>query len=119
MKELPFDEIEKEYESIAMQMNIQRRSRFAYLQYHLLAVALFWTDEMPEGISETGEDALRFVLRYRTSLMLGNPQSEFESLWTAARRTFPHWVGFSTDRCEPSEQLKSRYLRLRRRSMRK
>lgn len=119
MKELHLSDIEKELETIAPLMNAQRRSRFARPRYHLLADALFWTDEIPEGISEVGEDALRFILRYRTSLLMSNPQSEFELLWRTARNAFPEWAGFSLDRCIQSEHLKAVFLRLQAKSMKR
>lgn len=119
MKELHLCDIQKELESVAPMLNARRRSRCARPRYHLLADALFWTDEIPEGISEAGEDALRFILRYRTSLMLSNPQSEFEALWNAARIAFPEWAGFSSERCGRSEHLKSVFLRLQKESTRR
>lgn len=65
------------------------------------ADALYWSDELPR-IDARLESVLRPVLRYRTSLMLGEPDERWAAYWEAARSIFPHWIGFDADRRRPT-----------------
>ena len=51
--------------------------------YELMSDALVWSDEIPD--LDTGDvrdfHCLRFVFRYRTTLMLGVPDGRFHSVW--------------------------------------
>src|SRR5665213_167609 len=51
--------------------------------YELMSNALVWSDEIPD--LESGDvsvyHCLRFVFRFRTTLMMGKPDERFRSLW--------------------------------------
>jgi hypothetical protein len=68
--------------------------------YELMSDALVWSDEIPN--LETGDvsdfHCLRFVFRFRTTLMMGKPDERFRSLWDEANTLFPNWPGFDPRR---------------------
>jgi hypothetical protein len=72
--------------------------------YEMMSGALMWDDEKPDiPISELGW--FRAALAYRSSVILGQPRTEFESIWSALQRLAPKWPGFRTERCTPSPEL--------------
>ena len=77
-------------------------------EYCMFSDALVWPDELPsKGL---GEDvALRYLLRYRSSVIVGEPIAALEPYWDAAKAAFPNWPGFSEGRCRPSDELKSKF----------
>ncbi len=76
----------------------------AKMFYELLSDSLVWTDEIPEvdPAHVGGRRALRFVFRYRTSLMLGRPEERYRPYWEEALALFPAWPGFKPERRAPS-----------------
>jgi hypothetical protein len=94
---------------IASLMRELARSPDAKMFYELLSDSLIWTDEIPEVGAEqvAGLRSLRYVFRYRTSLMLGTPESRFSHFWEEAQTLFPGWPGFDPERRAP--ELKSVY----------
>src|SRR5262249_36488210 len=75
-------------------------------EYHMLANALFWADEIPLFIGPgrgSLEDALRGLWSYRTGLMLGETR-EWGELWELGKQLFPRWVGFHPSRRQPSRR---------------
>ena len=85
---------------IADLMRELSRSPDAKMFYELLSDSLIWTDEIPEVGAEkvAGLRALRYVFRYRTSLMLGVPEKRFLHYWEEAQALFPGWPGFDPER---------------------
>lgn len=77
----------------------------ASMQYHALAGAVYWSDEIPRQIDDMQEDALRILLRYRTTLMLGRPEVECQKFWELAKQSFPTWIGFSESRVSPNSSV--------------
>lgn len=67
-----------------------------------------WTDEIPLSIDRLSENLLRMILRYRTTLILGVPDSKWEPFWVEAVREFPAWIGFLPERQQQSETCKGR-----------
>ncbi len=88
---------------IASLMQGLARSPEAKMFYELLSDSLVWTDEIPEVTTEQvgGLRSLRFVFRFRTSLMLGKPEERYRSFWDEARTLFPDWPGFDAERRAP------------------
>lgn len=99
----------KEYEVIAGLMNDVQRRDSAELRYHILADGIYWSDEIPEGLTGDAEDCIRILLRYRTSMITGRPEKRFEVFWTSAKRAFPDWIGFDENRVHPSEEVVAFY----------
>jgi hypothetical protein len=85
------------------------RSPDAKMFYELLSDSLIWTDEIPEvePTRVAGLRSLRYVFRYRTSLMLGVPEKRYAHFWDEALTLFPGWPGFEPERKAP--ELRNAY----------
>src|SRR4051794_10498696 len=73
----------------------------ATVSFELLSGGLLWSDEFPGDPAWYGVenwDIIRFVLNYRTSLILGEPAAGGREIWEEARRLFPDWPGFAPER---------------------
>src|SRR5262249_52039543 len=75
-------------------------------RYHLLADAIYWSDELPQCLPWLAENALRLVIRYRTSLVLGKPDVRCDRFWREALKQFPRWIGFRRSRTTESKKLR-------------
>jgi hypothetical protein len=79
-------------------------------RYHYDAIteSIRWEDELPQSYGRGGERlaALRVIFRYRASLILGEPQAEWERYWQLARELFPRWIGFDATRLNPSPEVR-------------
>jgi hypothetical protein len=86
--------------AIALRMRELKPAPGATVFYELMSDALVWSDEIPD--LETGDvrayHCLRFVFRYRTTLMLGEPDGRFVGVWEEAGKLFPDWPGFDLRR---------------------
>jgi hypothetical protein len=89
------------------------KSDRATLSYSVLADALYWSDETPQVDDALADDLLRFLLRYRTTLILGRPDKALEGYWNEALRQFPQWIGFEPYRRTPNPELERAYKRLK------
>ncbi|HVS34564.1 MAG TPA: hypothetical protein VMS17_03215 [Gemmataceae bacterium] len=82
--------------AIADQMRLLRAAPGASVFYELMSDSLVWSDEIPD--LETGDvrafHCLRYVFRYRTTLILGKPDTRYSDFWEEARSLFPDWPGF-------------------------
>jgi hypothetical protein len=113
------DHIESLYHDlsrIAASMEALKKKDDAKVFYDLLSGSLFWSDELPKT-SPVSSDCLRFVLKYRTGLIVGKPEPSFELFWQEAIRRFPNWIGFSVDRTTPNEALTAYYRKERKRML--
>jgi hypothetical protein len=72
---------------------------------------LVWTDETNKETPIEVIWALRFLVAYRTGLMLKKPREEFKHIWEHALSLFPQWVGFRSDRREATPDLLEIYRR--------
>jgi hypothetical protein len=82
------------------------------LRYHHFADAVYYSDECPPRSGARDEDdALRIVLRYRTSLVLGAADEQYRPTWEAARHAFPDWIGFTPRRATPDPRVCKFYRR--------
>ena len=85
---------------VAERMRALKPAPDAALFYELMSDALVWNDEIPD--LEKGDlrdfHCLRFVFRYRTTVMMGRPDERYQPLWEEARRLFPDWPGFDPRR---------------------
>jgi hypothetical protein len=99
---------------IAASMEALKKEDDARAFYDLLSGSLVWSDELPKN-GAVSLDCLRFVLKYRTGLIVGEPQPSFELFWQESIRRFPNWIGFSVDRTTQNEALTAYYLQERKR----
>ncbi len=92
--------------AIAPRMRELKPAPHASVFYELMSDALVWSDEIPD--LDTGDvrdfHCLRFVFRYRTTLMLGAPDGRFQSVWEEALKLFPDWPGFDPRRHAPEHR---------------
>ena len=84
------------------------KSESAKVRYELLSGSLIWSDELPSD-SGPDKDCLRYVLKYRTGLIIGEPESAFATVWQEAVRLFPTWIGFLPERTTYSHELADFY----------
>jgi hypothetical protein len=93
---------------LAPVMNTFLPRKDATYEYHMMSDAFIWDDETPS--SEIGDDiALRYLLRFRTSLLIGNPIEPLRPHWEYARTKWPNWAGFIPERCAYSDSFKREY----------
>jgi len=74
------------------------------MRYDLMSDAILWEDEIPTPFSGDSR-VIRLLLRYRTTVLLGNPDRELECYWLHGRSLFPEWPGFNPSRNTPSQEL--------------
>ena len=110
----------EELSRIAAEMNRTRPSPDAEVGYDLLTDALVWSDEYPGERAGRLEDymCLRLLFRYRTTLLLGNPDDFFKPYWDRAMELFPDWAGFCPTRLSCTEELRRFYECRKKRDMR-
>lgn len=101
----------EQYGHIAAEMDAVHESPNAEIGYDVLADAIVWSDEYPSDPARPMYDfqCIKILLRYRTSLLLGEPDEAFKMYWGHARELFPHWAGFAPSRLVPSDELKAFY----------
>jgi hypothetical protein len=93
-----------DFEVHARLLNELSFSEKAHHFYEMMSGALMWEDEKAKlPFSELGW--FRAALAYRSSIILAQPRSEFEPIWTALKRVAPKWPGFRAERCTPSSEL--------------
>jgi|SRR5579875_459617 hypothetical protein len=83
---------------LAQKMTSMRLSKSPTLNYHTLADAIYWSDEIPRRLSAEEDDALRALLRFRTSLILSEPEERLKCFWEVGKEFFPTWIGFAEER---------------------
>jgi len=65
--------------------------------YELMSGTLVWRDELPH-VPPDQLCPMRFLFRYRTTLILSQPDPGLESFWHVATRLFPQWPGLHESR---------------------
>jgi hypothetical protein len=104
-------ECETALSELASLMQNTIRCHEAAFTYDILSGALLWSDELPDFrlLRKVPHwSILRFVLRFRMTLILGQPDEELREYWDKARQLFPQWPGFSVDRRSPELHLIAR-----------
>lgn len=79
--------------------------------YDCMAGALLWSDEANEQTSWDLIGPLRFIIAYRTSLMLNEPREKLKPIWDLGLSLFPKWVGFRLERRKATPELLAIYRR--------
>jgi hypothetical protein len=110
----------EQYERIAAEMDAVHESPNAEIGCDVLADAIVWSDEYPSDPASPMYDfqCIKILLRYRTSVLLGQPDETFRVYWDRARELFPHWAGFASSRLVSSDELKAFYEHCKKRDMR-
>ena len=103
------DELLGRLVQVAPKMNGLVKSPTALVHYDMMAGALWWSDERPDFDEPEYHWCLRPLFRYRTTLILGEPDQRYEHLWEQAKRLFPAWPGFDAERCRDDVQLARLY----------
>ena len=105
------DDIETELMTISGQLNVLRPENQPELKYDVLSGAVYWSDELPAKALDRPKEywCLQEVLRYRTTLILNCPDKELESVWNTAKKFFPDWPGFKSNRCQPNAEIAAQY----------
>lgn len=101
-------EVLKQLQWIAPILNEMELDDSASVSYSVLADGLFWSDEVPPGSIDCDE-ILRYLFKYRTSIILGSPDGTLEQLWLSAKQCFPKWPGFAESRAVPSKGMQKVY----------
>jgi hypothetical protein len=81
------------------------------VSYEVMSGALIWSDETDGKTPIELIWALRYLVAYRTSLMLNRPREELRPMWDHGLSLFPDWVGFRPERRQPTPHLLQIYRR--------
>jgi hypothetical protein len=86
--------------AIADRMRELKPAADASVFYELMSDALVWSDEIPDLDTGAVRDfhCLRFVFRYRTTVIIGAPDPRYQGYWEEAGQLFPDWPGFDSRR---------------------
>lgn len=87
--------------TIAPLLQSMSKDPHARVFYDITADALIWTDEFPLIADSDAISCLRYVLRYRTSVILGQPEVRYERYWSEVAAMCPNWPGFILERKSP------------------
>jgi len=79
--------------------------------YEIMSGAVIWSDETNSKTPVEVLWALRFIVAFRTSLMLNKPREELKPMWDLGLSLFPKWVGFRPERRQASPKLLQIYRR--------
>lgn len=105
------DELTEKFAAVVKEFDALAKSADARLRYCILADALWWSDEMPPGVSDDTLYLFRSLVNYRTKLIIGEPNAAGLPFWLWTKGAFPNWPGFDGDRCKPDETLAAIYRR--------
>ena len=81
------------------------------VDYEIMSGALIWSDEQTGMTPVEVTWALRYIVAYRTSLMLNKPRQELKPMWDLGLSLFPNWVGFRPERRQATPKLLRIYRR--------
>ncbi len=84
------------------------------MKWNMLADGVYWTDEGLDDIHRDLNNAFRFVLNYRTSLLINKKTDYCKSEYYLAKKYFPKWIGFSESRNNFDSELAERVERIMR-----
>lgn len=89
------------------------------IEHEVMSGGFIWEDEGLWGMHQQLANAFRYVLHYRTQLVLGPTNSigimrsdSFDKyVFKLAKRYFPDWIGFNESRSTYNPQLADRMMR--------
>lgn len=102
-------DLQYQINALAPCLNELERDDDAEVNYRIFIDAFVWSDEMPAESLGDEELVFNYLLRYRTSLLIGQPIVELEPYWEAARLAWQGWPGLSPERCRYSDDFKQKY----------
>ncbi len=110
----------EQYARIAAEMDRVRALPGAEIGYDVLSDAITWSDEYPSELAGRAEEfeCIKILLRYRTSVLTGDPDESFRPYWDRAMGLFPNWAGFTPSRLVSSDELKKFHEHCKKRDMR-
>ncbi len=77
----------------------------AQLSHCIFSGGIYWSDEIPNDLSMSEIDLMRFLIHFRTKKVLGRFNSEFSELWEEMKEIAPDWPGFIEERMQPSPEI--------------
>jgi hypothetical protein len=107
-------ELQRHLDSLVPFLAQLKRDSAAEVFFDMMSGALVWTDEKVTGVTPEQMGSLRAILRFRTSMILDQPDPRFQRLWERFEKICPYWIGFDRSRCESSEGLVRTYRELKR-----
>jgi hypothetical protein len=111
----------RDYQKLACFLDALQQDENARMFYDLFADALVWSDEVPPadfpGRESFMASDLRGLWRFRTTLILGQPEEKRRLGWEEALKWFPNWPGFDAKRRAPA--LGATFLAMQAESMNK
>lgn len=99
MAEIPIKLIEKTFKRHKGGLPTNSKEKNPKMEYAILADGVFWTDEGIDNMTVELDNMFRSVLHHRTCLLVGDQTSEYKDSYNLAKKYFPDWVGFSSERC--------------------
>jgi len=90
---------------------INKAHWFPRVFYEVMSGGLVWSDETNAETPTEVIWALRFLVAYRTGLMLNQPKPKFQVYWDHGLSMFPRWIGFRPNRWTPTNKLLNIYRR--------
>jgi hypothetical protein len=99
---------------IAAALNSTTTVQCDAFRYDAITESTIWEDELPPVIRARSEAlwGIRPILRHRASIILGEPDPEWERCWQLGKELFPNWVGFIDSRVDPAPEIRE-FLRQR------
>ncbi len=92
--------------SMTPMLNTLSQQSDSSFEYQGVCDGLVWSDEIPVvSLSDQQEQVLRYLMQYRTSLIVEEPITHLAEIWNQAGLAFPEWAGFADERCKPSKEL--------------
>ncbi len=101
-------------DSIIPHLKVLSKTKDAKRFFDLMSGGFVWSDEKIYGLTENELGCLRAIFRYRTSLIVKEPDHRFEELWKDLKLKCPSWIGFDIERCSASDDLIAEYRKIRR-----
>jgi len=100
------------FESFQGVLSEKSKEENSQMKWNVLAGGVYWTDEGLDDIHRDLSNAFRFVLNYRTSLLIGKQTDYCKSEYYLAKKYFPNWIGFSENRNSFDSELAERVERI-------
>jgi hypothetical protein len=74
--------------------------------FDVMTESIIWNDEMTSEIrSDRRSWSLRPLFYYRSTVILKQPDTQYENHWVLGKHLFPNWPGFAPERTAPSDEV--------------